>query len=164
MADLVAHIEQTHHAFLKRELPRLEKLARKVAAVHGEEHPELLALQDELLKFSADMESHTLREEQVLFAAIRQIGGGQPSTLRGLANPIAVMTAEHEDAGESLETMRRLTNGYVPPVDACGSYRALLSGLQTLERDTHVHVHKENEILFPRAIEAEARFSNGSSQ
>jgi len=155
LSDLVEHIEQTHHTYLKRELPRLEKLARKVASVHGEAHPELNALRDEFLKFKADMESHTLREEQVLFRAIRQLDSGGQSVVRGIAHPIAVMTADHDDAGASLQTMRELTNGYVPPADACGSYRALLNGLDELERDTHVHVHKENEILFPRAIDAE---------
>ncbi len=160
LTELADHIEATHHASLRRELPRLETLARKVAAVHGDEHPELVALRDEFLHFKQDMESHALKEEQILFPAIRDLDRGSVNPGRPFGtvkHPIRVMLAEHDDAGASLARMRELTGNFTPPPTACNSYRALFAGLEDLEQDTHRHVHKENEALFPRAIEKEAQ-------
>lgn len=160
LTELADHIEATHHANLRRELPRLETLARKVAAVHGDDHPKLPALRDEFLHFKADMESHALKEEQVLFPAIRDLDRGAVNTSRpfgAVKHPIRVMLAEHDDAGASLSRMRELSSNFTPPPTACNSYRALFAGLEELEHDTHLHVHKENEALFPRAIAREAQ-------
>ena len=161
LTALADHIESTHHAYLRHELPRLETLARKVAAVHGEERPELVALRDEFLHFKQDMESHALKEERILFPAIRALDQGLANCgpCGSIQHPIRVMVAEHDDAGSSLARMRQLTDNFTLPPTACDSYRALFAGLEELEQDTHRHVHKENEALFPRAIakEAEAR-------
>lgn len=157
LTDLADHIEQTHHAYLRAELPRLETMVRKVAAVHGKHHSWLLELDSVFAGFSASMQSHLLKEEQVLFPLIRQFearqGLSQSNNGMNIENPIAVMEHEHADAGQSLERMRRLSHDYQPPANACATFRATLDGLAKLEADTHEHVHKENSILFPRAVD-----------
>jgi regulator of cell morphogenesis and NO signaling len=158
LAELADQIEQTHHRYLKQELPPLDALVRKVASVHGEAHPELAEVRNVFIRLRAEMESHILREELVLFPLCRRIGAGLPPAFPGtVQNPISVMVREHEDAGDALARIRVLTKGYTPPEGACNSYRAMLARLAELEADLHQHVHKENNILFPRAVEAEAR-------
>lgn len=160
LGELADHIEGTHHRYLKEELPPLQALARKVAAVHGEAHPELTELYDVVVGFRNELESHMLREEAVLFPLCRQLeSGAVPEFLchGTIQAPIAAMVREHEDAGDALAKMRTLTADFTPPPGACNSYRALFDRLATLERDMHQHVHKENNILFPRAVQAEAK-------
>jgi regulator of cell morphogenesis and NO signaling len=160
MTDLADHIESTHHAYLKRELPRLAFLVGKVAKAHGANRPQLLMLEDVFTRFKPEMESHMEKEEVVLFPVCRRLDAGDGSAAAhcgSVAAPIRMMVYEHEDAGAALRQMRELTDGYAPPPDACNTYRAMLDGLAELERDMHVHVHKENSILFPKAIDAESR-------
>lgn len=159
LTALADHIEQTHHAYLRRELPRLETLAQKVAAVHGQGHAELLELRQVLAAFIAEIASHMAKEEQILFPIIRRIEAAEGPVVNHcgtIANPIRVMEMEHASAGDALGQMRQLTTGFTPPADACNSWRVLLDGLRQLEADMHQHVHKENNILFPRALEAES--------
>jgi regulator of cell morphogenesis and NO signaling len=161
LAELADHIEQTHHAYLKRELPRLRAIIRKVATVHGGHHPWTIVLDDIYGRFAAEMEAHMMKEERVLFPMIRGLERGEPSPTagcgHGVNNPIRVMEHEHDDAARSLARMRELSGGYTPPPDACNTFRAMLDGLRELEHDTHHHVHKENNILFPRAMELDRR-------
>jgi regulator of cell morphogenesis and NO signaling len=160
LTELSNHIEQTHHNYLKRELPRLRMMVRKVAAVHGSHSPWLLDLQSTFEGFANEMEQHTMKEEQVLFPLIRGLEGGPSGPngryAGGVLGPIQVMEAEHEQAGAALAKMRKISNDYVPPMEACNTFRATLAGLEELEAETHRHVHKENSILFPRAAELEA--------
>jgi regulator of cell morphogenesis and NO signaling len=149
MTELVDHIEATHHASMKRELPRLGQIVRKVASVHGGRHVELREVASIFQEFALEMESHMMKEEQVLFPAIRRMETGGPAM--SLDAPIASMMHEHDHAGRALETMRALTNNYVPPPEACNTYRVMLGSLAEMETDLHLHVHKENNILFPRA-------------
>jgi regulator of cell morphogenesis and NO signaling len=163
MAALADHIEATHHAFLRRELPRLERLAEKVAAAHGARHPELLEVRAVFSGLKSELEVHMLKEEWVLFPMVSQLDGATAPPrfpCGGVAYPIATMEHEHGDAGAALERLRGLTGGYTPPAGACNSYRALLDGLADLEADLHLHVHKENNILFPKARDAEAALSD----
>ena len=160
LSELADHIEQKHHDYLKQELPRLEALSRKVAAVHGQEHPELMEIRKIVLKLKGEMESHILREELVLFPLCRKLETPEAREVLmhgSVEGPITVMMREHDDAGEALAKLRTLSNDYAPPAQACNSYRALYDGLATLEADMHRHVHKENNILFPRAAALEAR-------
>ncbi len=154
MTDLADHIERTHHARLKTELPRLCEMAAKVERAHGDRHAELGDLRRTVDAFAGDMFEHMAAEERVLFPAIRTIerDGGGPAPL--VSDAIRCMMNEHEDAGEALARMRSLTGGFVPPADACPTFRALLHDLNELESDTHRHVHKENYILFPGAARA----------
>lgn len=160
MTDLCDHIESTHHAYLKQELPRLEFLTGKVASVHGDRHPELLEVRDIFLALKAEMDGHMMKEERILFPMCRQLDkadGPMAFHCGSIANPISVMIAEHDNAGEALEQFRKLTGGYTPPADACNTFRATYDALRQLEEDMHQHVHKENNILFPKAEGAEKR-------
>lgn len=155
---LVDHIEMVHHRHLDAELPRLQALVDKVAAAHAARHPELSAV---VLAFGAlrdDLEPHLLKEERALFPVIRAIDRGDPAESRAITSlraPISCMLLEHGRAGELLGELCEMTDGYRPPEDACASYQALYSGLAELEADTHLHIHKENNVLFPAALALE---------
>jgi regulator of cell morphogenesis and NO signaling len=154
---LADHIEGTHHAYLHAELPELTALAAKVLAVHGERHPELGEVQRLVEELRADLEPHLLKEERVLFPAIRALVGGRRDFPFGtVRNPIRMMTAEHDRAGELLADLRTVTAGYATPADGCASYRSLYGRLEHLEADTHRHIHLENNVLFPAAVRIEA--------
>ena len=158
LSELVANIVSTHHAYLREALPRLTFLTQKVRDAHAKRRPELVELAEVFTAFRAEMEEHALKEEKVLFPYIEKLDGdgALPEFACGSAcKAIQALESEHESAGAALDTMRRLTNGYATPEEACGTYRAMLDALAQLEADMHVHVHKENSILFPRAITRE---------
>ena len=158
MAELADHIEATHHAFVRDALERLGITVPRVINAHAERHPELRELGRILETFTEEMHDHMTREERVVFPWLRrlerksEIQGGPPWSVR---RPISCMIHDHDDAATALETMRRLTNDYTPPDDACPTYRSVLDTLRTLEADTHRHIHKENNILFPAGVAAE---------
>jgi len=146
---LIDHILVTFHEPLREELPRLEAMARKVAAVHREKEPERLpALLSTYLDLKAELDGHMAKEEQILFPMIRR---GQGPFAGG---PVSVMRHEHDVAGSLLQRLRELTDGYTVPAEACNTWRALWHGLRALEEDLHLHIHLENNILFPRALGA----------
>lgn len=158
LTELCDHIVATHHAYLNSELPRLQGIVGKVARVHGERHPEMTEIRAVFENLKSELESHMDKEEQVLFPMVRRME--QATELPGfhcgsITNPIRVMEAEHDGAGDALAALRRLTADYGTPVDACNTWRAMADGLHQLEQDLHVHIHKENNILFPRAIALE---------
>ena len=160
-ALLVDHLEHTHHAYLHAELPRLGALADKVADVHGARHPELIELRRLCAELEEDLEPHLAKEEQILFPMIRELAAAisPPSFHCGsVANPISMMMRDHEHTGTIIEAINGVTGGYLLPDDACASYRALYDGLAELEADTHLHIHKENNTLFPAVIELEQRW------
>jgi len=153
LADLCDHIENTHHVYLKKELPRLGQMVETVVRAHGDRHPELHEVQSVFHGLAAELSNHLLKEERILFPAIRQLEKtAGASHVMPLSAPIGVMIAEHDAAGEALATLRRLTDGYAVPPDGCNTYRAMLAGLAQLEADTHRHISLENNILFPRAL------------
>ena len=157
-ATLVDHLEATHHTYLHVELERLHRLADKVEAVHGDRHPELADIRSTFAHLRADLEPHLMKEEGVLFPMIRELAAAteMPDFHCGtLRNPISVMLREHDRAGELLAQLRSLTSDYTPPADGCASYGALFDGLKRLEADTHLHVHKENNLLFPAVMAME---------
>ncbi len=163
---LVDHLEATHHAYLHAEMPRLTFLAEKVLAAHGARHPELSEVRDAYAAIRADLEPHLAKEEQVLFPMIRQLATATTAPqfhCGSLQNPISVMLREHDQVGELLVTLRRLTDGYRTPADGCASYVAYFEGLAELEADTHLHVHKENNLLFPAVVALEDRFAATSA-
>jgi regulator of cell morphogenesis and NO signaling len=156
LAELAAHIIAVHHQYLWDELPEIEALAVKVDSVHGERHPELAEVHELVRALRADLEPHMTKEERVLFPAIGRLAAGEHEFPFGhIANPVRVMMTEHEQAGAILERLRATTAAYAVPRDACPSYRALYERLAQVEADTHLHIHKENNVLFPAAI---ARF------
>jgi regulator of cell morphogenesis and NO signaling len=163
LSALAAHIVNTHHAYVRSELPRLAELAEKVVRRHGDTRPELPAIQSQLAELSEELLQHCAKEEVVLFPYIakleRALANGAPAPqgcFGTIANPIAMMTQEHDAAGALVARMRELSNGFTPPVGACPTYHAYYSGLHEFEQDLHQHIHLENNILFPRAIAMEA--------
>ena len=163
--DLIEYILTTHHRYLHAELPELEALAAKVDDVHGERHPELATVRRLVLELSADLEPHMLKEEAVLFPAIIAVADGQRQLPFGtVRNPVRMMMLEHDRAGELLAELRATTAEYEVPADGCASYRSLYERLEHLEADTHIHVHLENNVLFPAAIGFEDAVSNISTR
>ena len=163
MTELADDIERTHHAYLREELPRLGDLVKKVSAVHGQAHPWLTGLTSVYAELVAELEPHMLKEEQILFPLIRELdqAATAPSFHCGsVGNPIRMMEMEHQNAGAALDRIREMTTDYEIPEGACNSFRAMLSGLEHLEADLHLHIHKENEILFPKAFEMEAKLGS----
>jgi len=157
--ELVDHLESTHHRYLWEELPRLSALVAKIVSAHGERHPELHAIAACYEKVRADLEPHLTKEERVLFPMIRELAVAQsaPSFHCGtLHNPISMMLREHDAVGELLAQLRQLTDGYQVPADGCPSYEACFAGLMELEADTHLHIHKENNLLFPMVVRMES--------
>jgi len=160
---LIDHIVETHHTFTREELARLEALLRKVVSVHGERHPELASVQTTFRQLLDDLMPHLLREENILFPYIARVEiADQDRTALAsppfstVQNPVRMMMLEHETAGDLLRKLRVLTSDYVPPQGACSSYKTLYSALEEFEKDLHQHIHLENNILFPRAIQMEA--------
>jgi regulator of cell morphogenesis and NO signaling len=147
-AELIEHILSVHHQFLRRELPRLDGLIGKVVEAHGRKRPELRDVRTVFLALRQELQSHMNKEENVLFPAV--VGAEAAGSSGPFDGPIAVMEHEHAAAGRALASLRGLTGDYTPPADACNTYRAMLDGLIELERDLHQHIHKENNILFPR--------------
>jgi regulator of cell morphogenesis and NO signaling len=161
---LADHIEATHHVYLKSELPQLSALIDTVKAAHGTRHPELDEVRETFAALRAELESHLMKEERVLFPLIRQIEQAKepfPIHCGTVDNPIRVMEHEHEAAGSALERLRTLTSDYQPPTDGCASFLSLYDRLVRLEADLHRHIHKENNILFPRAAALEAALARG---
>jgi regulator of cell morphogenesis and NO signaling len=162
LGDLVDHILTTHHAYVKQEIPRIHQLLNKVVSVHGKNHVELGQIQHTFQGLSAELTSHMMKEEQILFPYIvvlekaSDTGRPAPSSPFGsVGNPVHMMELEHDSAGAALKEISSLTSGYTPPEDACFSYKTLFAALKEFETDLHQHIHLENNILFPRAIELE---------
>ena len=152
---LIAHIVSTHHRFLWDEFPRLAELVDKVARVHGPNHGELARVREVFHQLRGGMEPHLRTEETMLFPEISLHAGRPDRPLSDeVRNELAENQQEHDNAGHLLAELRELTGGYAVPADACASYTAMLAGLADLESDIHLHVHKENNVLFPRVLAA----------
>lgn len=160
LTEIVHHILERYHAPLKEELPRLAAMAEKVRNAHGAKFPDIVPpLANRVAELRAELESHMMKEEHRLFPYVesleRTATEAPQAPFDSIAAPIAVMEAEHEDAGRLLAEMRSLTHGYELPAGACNTFRALYHGLAELESEMHLHVHLENYVLFPRAAELE---------
>ncbi|MEZ4585402.1 MAG: iron-sulfur cluster repair di-iron protein [Gemmatimonadales bacterium] len=152
LARLVAHIEQEHHGYVRRTLPRLRQWTETIARVHGPRHPELAEIEQLVKELEGELESHMRDEETRLFPqiAVREDPGEREAgTIPGAL--VEALEDDHEHAGELARRIRRLANDFVPPVDACATYTATYALLEEFETDLHRHVHLENNILFPRA-------------
>ena len=162
LADLIAHINSTHHKYTREELSRLAPLFDKVCSVHGKNHPELLHARASFTGLSQELTMHMMKEEMVLFPyivrmeeAVVQHEPVLPPPFGSVQNPVSMMEHEHESAGNALRAMRQASSGYTAPADACVSYQTLYRALAEFEADLHQHIHLENNILFPRAIAME---------
>ena len=160
--DLIKHIVRTHHDFTRSEIDRLRPLADKVVSRHGESHSELAEIRDLFNNLAEELLIHMSKEEVMLFPYIERLeravetNGVPPMPHFGTVNnPVQMMMYEHDQAGEMLRKMRALSADYTAPDGACPSYKGLYAGLQYLEADLHRHIHLENNILFPQAIDFE---------
>jgi regulator of cell morphogenesis and NO signaling len=156
LAKLCDHIEAVHHDYLREELPRLDFMTRKVAAVHGAEEPRLVEIREVFEPFARELLAHMEDEEKSAFPRIRRMDatGGSAAEREELKIVLRQLEQEHENAGDALARFRALTDGFTPPEWACNTYRALFDALGRLEANMHQHVHKENNVLFPRALSA----------
>ena len=161
-AALVNYIVANHHGYVRHTLPVLLQHTRKIADLHGERHPELRHIARLFERVSDEMVDHMAREERILFPFVIAMdeakGSGHPlpvAPFGTVENPIRTMEHEHRFVGDAMAEMRMLTNGFTPPEDGCATYRVCLQELAAFEDDLHAHVHLENNILFPRALEIE---------
>jgi regulator of cell morphogenesis and NO signaling len=156
LTELVEYIVSTHHAYTKRELAQIFVYLQKVSSKHGERHNELYRIFESFSSLKEEMEMHMRKEELILFPRIEELDttNNQSGEIgMNIQAPIAVMEDEHEYAGQLMEKIRLYSNNYTPPEDACTTYRLSFAALHALEKDLHQHVHLENNILFPKAIE-----------
>ncbi len=165
-SELISHILQTHHEYLKSTLPEVEFFSNKVAMRHGDRHPELVEINRLYTMMKEELDSHLLKEENILFPLIDEMNSRLKNQEKlgdmhcgSVNNPIRVMNFEHDSAKEILSGIRDLSNGYSAPADACNSYRLLFQKLEELESDLFEHIRLETEILFPRAAELESQLA-----
>ena len=161
---IATHIVDTYHRYTREELETVLPLANKVFGVHGIRHRELERVLETVIELGNDLIPHMLKEEQVLFPFVdrleQAVEGGTPAPtpfFGTVKHPVKMMMLEHDRVGELLARLRSLTDGYTVPADACFSYRELYRRLAELEQKTHEHVHVENNVYFPRAVELEER-------
>ena len=163
LGSLIEHIVTTHHVYVKQGIPRLQQLLHKVVSVHGKSHPELGKIQQTFQPMAAELTSHMMKEEHILFPHIvaleNAVNSGRPKPVPvfgTVSNPVHMMELEHDSAGAALKSISELSGNYTPPEEACFSYKTLFTALKEFESDLHQHVHLENNILFPRAIAMES--------
>jgi len=163
LSDLTRHIRERHHRYVREAIVRVQTLLEKVGAKHGENHPEITDIQRLFTEVGREMIMHMRKEEQILFPYIDALekatsahSSAEPPFFQTVRNPIHAMMKEHDAAGELVKQIRNASSEYTAPADACTSYKALYQDLREFEADLHQHVHLENNILFPRAVEMEA--------
>jgi len=163
LVDLTRHIRESHHRYVRGAIARVRDLLDKVAAKHGENHREIVKIRRLFIEVGKEMVMHMQKEEQILFPYIdaldranRSHASVEPPFFQTVKNPIHAMMKEHDAAGELLRQIRNASSEYTVPADACTSFKALYQDLKEFEADLHQHVHLENNILFPRAVELEA--------
>lgn len=158
LMDLVEHIEQVHHSYLRENLPRLTEMTHAVASACPDDE-RLAGLDEEMQSLAAELDAHLAHEEEALFPMVRdlQARGAVTPTRCGssVGGPIACMENEHEMATQTLRKMRELTDNYAAPATAGDAWREMLDGLKHLDRDLREHMYKENKVLFPRALDAQ---------
>jgi regulator of cell morphogenesis and NO signaling len=162
LSELLAHIQSVHHVYTREEIARLGPLFDKVCSVHGGNHPELPRLREIFSGLAEELTTHLMKEEIVLFPyilrmeeAVVEKEPALPPPFGSVRNPVATLMNEHDGAGSALRNMRQISNGYAAPPDACVSFQTLYRALAAFEADLHQHIHLENNVLFPRAIEME---------
>lgn len=162
LSELTTHIKNTHHKFTREETVRVSALLQKVCSVHGKNHSELHGIRETFGWLSQELTTHLMKEEMVLFPFIERMEESViqsepvlPAPFGSVQNPVAMMEHDHDSVGAAFRSIRKASNDFVPPADACISYRTLYSALAAFEADLHQHIHLENNILFPRAIAME---------
>ena len=165
--DLLAdYVEKKHHRYVREKIQEITPFLHKIVRVHGDRHPELLEVAQLFGESSEDLTDHMVKEESILFPHIRRMVDDKHSNTPVSApfgtvqNPIKMMMAEHDNEGERFRKIAELTNDYTMPADGCTTYRVTFAMLKEFEDDLHLHIHLENNILFPKSIELEEQFVN----
>ncbi len=161
--DLADYIVETHHSYVTSRIPVLQQYLDKICEVHGDNHSELFAIRNHFNDAANNLRVHMQKEEVMLFPYIRKIvqtvtNGTEQKLDSGfwtVKNPIKVMMMEHDAEGERFREIEKLSNYYTTPEDACRTYQVTFAFLKEFESDLHRHIHLENNILFPGAIEIE---------
>ena len=166
LGQLIDHILITHHMYVRTSIPLISRYLEKLWGVHGQRHPELGRIRAAFAELSEVLLQHMRKEEFVLFPYLRELGKmaesqSLPSPFGTVENPIRMMEREHQEAGDQMRLIQELTDDYTAPADGCATYRACFAELAQFERDLHRHVHLENNVLFPRAVEIEHRSWRG---
>jgi regulator of cell morphogenesis and NO signaling len=159
---LVAHIQGTHHVYTREAIARIPRLIEKVVAAHGANHPELRRIETVFAGLAQELAMHMMKEEMVLFPHVVRMEeaslAGEPALpppFGTVRNPVRMMEHEHDSAGAALRELRSLSSDYSAPADGCLTYRTLYGAMAEFEADLHQHIHLENNVLFPRAVELE---------
>ncbi len=162
---LVDYIEKKHHRYVEEKIPVLRQFLDKLCKVHGKRHPELLKIYELFTASSGELSAHMKKEELILFPYVKRMVEAKRShttiespQFETVENPIAMMMHEHDNEGERFRYIAELTNDYNPPADTCNTYKVAYAMLDEFEKDLHLHIHLENNILFPKAIKLERTF------
>lgn len=162
LSFLVDHIQNIHHSYVEENIPLLIQYANKVAKVHGHHYPEVIKIDTLFAEVANELLAHMKKEELLLFPYVKQLVNAEKKGTDAskphfgtVKNPIHMMEEEHENAGDIFKEIARLSNNYTPPEDACNTFKALYAKLEEFEQDLHQHIHLENNILFPKAIQLE---------
>jgi len=165
---LTDYIEKKHHRYVEEKIPLLRQYLEKIVQVHGDRHPELLEILKHFNASAGDLTAHMKKEEFMLFPFIRKMVQSQQRGAQlaqphfgTVQNPIQMMMQEHDMEGGRFGEISNLSNNYLPPEDACNTYKITFASLREFEDDLHLHIHLENNILFPKAIELEKMLANG---
>ncbi|WMJ73602.1 iron-sulfur cluster repair di-iron protein [Cytophagaceae bacterium ABcell3] len=165
--DLLAdYIEKKHHRYVAEKIPVIQQYLKKLSSVHGKQHPELFEIYDLFNQSAGDLTAHMKKEEFILFPFVRKMVeaevSGTPLSaphFGTVENPVQMMMHEHDAEGERFRKIAELSNNYTPPADGCNTYRVTLALIKEFEDDLHLHIHLENNILFPQAIDMEKRLN-----
>lgn len=164
---LVDYIEKKHHRYVEDKTQEIKPYLDKICRVHGDRHPELLEINNLFNETAGELAAHMKKEELILFPFIRKIAKAKQENAKleaphfgTVENPIQMMMHEHNTEGERFRKIENLSDNYTPPLDACNTYRVTFALLKEFEADLHLHIHLENNILFPKAIELEKQFIN----
>ncbi|MBN2634960.1 MAG: iron-sulfur cluster repair di-iron protein [Prolixibacteraceae bacterium] len=151
---LSEYIVNTHHKFVMKNLPELVFYTQKIADVHADNHPELIKVSQLFQQINNELLQHLSNEEEVLFPAIKEvISNGSVKAKETIVSEITRMSKEHDFAGGAMDEINKLTKNYAIPNDACNTYKVAFKMLEQFEDDLHIHVHLENNILFPKALD-----------
>jgi len=163
---LIDYIINNHHQYVVYSIPAIENHLQKLASKHGEKHHELVEIQEIFSALKDELLNHMQKEEKMLFPYIKKLKLAVDNShaiplapFGAVENPLRVLESEHESAGKMMSDINKLSSGYKPPEDACGTYRVLYNELNEFENDLHMHIHLENNILFPKALELESKLA-----
>ncbi len=162
LATLTDHILNEHHKYVRHSIPIIYEYTQKIARIHGERHPEVIAIAEKFIILTDELNRHICKEEEILFPYIMHLATAcnygmkiEPSPFGTVEIPINTMEQEHDTVGTIMEEIKKLSDNFSPPDDACATYKLSYLKLKEFDNDLQQHVYLESKILFPKAIELE---------